>query len=475
MSLLPHTDRAITGITCDSRQVQPGFIFAALPGSAQDGRAFIPAAIAAGARFILAEPGTVLPVGSKAELIANDNPRRALALMAAEFYGNQPAIMTAVTGTNGKTSTAEFTRQIWAALGYGAASIGTLGIIAPHWPNQGGLTTPAPEVLQANLAKLAEMGVDHACIEASSHGLTQYRLDGVALRAAAFTNLTRDHLDYHGDMASYGRAKQRLFSDLLPADGVAVINADSPDAEPFLAVARERGLKGLSFGHQGQDIRLNHAIPNAAGQHLELIVLGQKVSIDLPLAGTFQAWNVLTALGLVLATGGDQTQAIKALGHLTGVPGRLQLVAQRRNGASIYVDYAHTPDALQTVLAALRPHVTGKGQLVCLFGCGGDRDPGKRPQMGAIAQAQAERVIVTDDNPRSEDASLIRQAILAACPKAREIPDRAQAIATAIAGLQSDDVLVLAGKGHEQGQIVGKTILPFDDAQQARQAVAGEA
>ena len=475
MSLLPRINPGITGITCDSRQVQPGFVFAALPGSAQDGRAFIPAAIAAGASFILAEPGTILPMGSKAQVIEHSNPRRALALMAAEFYGRQPAIMAAVTGTNGKTSTAEFTRQIWASLGHRSASIGTLGIIAPHWPNQGGLTTPAPEVLHANLAKLADAGVDHACIEASSHGLTQFRLDGVALQAAAFTNLTRDHLDYHGDMASYGQAKHRLFTDLLPATGVAVINADAPAAEPFLNIARTRGLKLLTFGRQGRDIRLNAATANAGGQRLDLTVLGQNVAIDLPLAGTFQAWNVLTALGLVLATGGDQAQALQSLTHLTGVPGRLQKVAQRRNGASIYVDYAHTPDALETVLAALRPHVGGKGRLVCLFGCGGDRDPGKRPQMGAIAQAKADRVIVTDDNPRSEDATLIRRAILAACPAAREIADRAQAIAAAVAELQADDVLVLAGKGHEQGQIVGKTVLPFDDADQARNAVAGEA
>ena len=468
MSQLPSN---ITGLTCDSRKVRPGFLFAALPGTAADGRAFILQALQAGASAILAPPGTVLPADSTALLIEDANPRQRLAQMAAAFYGRQPAVMTAVTGTNGKTSTADFTRQIWTALGHRAASVGTLGIIAPQWPNQGGLTTPDPETLHGNLAKLADLGVDHACIEASSHGLTQYRLDGVRLRAAAFTNLTRDHLDYHGDMASYGLAKRRLFTELLPADGVAVINADSPDSAAFADAARLRGLRVMTYGQAGQDIRLNDVTPTASGQKLDLTVLGQAIPVDLPLAGTFQAWNALAALALVLATGGDAPAATAALAHLNGVPGRLQKVAERRSGASIYVDYAHTPDALETVLTALRPHVTGNGRLVCLFGCGGDRDAGKRPQMGAIAARLADVVYVTDDNPRSEDAPVIRRAILAACPRAVEIGERSRAIATAIGELVQGDVLVLAGKGHERGQIIGTTVLPFDDAEEAQRAV----
>ncbi len=464
-------DLNIAGLTCDSRKVQPGFLFAALPGTNADGRAFIPQALQSGAAAILALPGACLPETATARLIEDENPRRRFALMAAVFYGAQPATMAAVTGTNGKTSTADFARQIWIGLGHKAASIGTLGIVAPGWDNQGGLTTPDPETLHANLKALADLGVDHACIEASSHGLSQYRLDGVALKAAAFTNLTRDHLDYHGDMDSYGRAKQRLFAEMLPDDGVAVINADQPQSQDFIAIAAKRGLTVMTYGQNGKDIHLESATPLAHGQDLALEILGRKSHVLLPLAGTFQAWNALAALGLVIATGSDPSLALTQLGHLQGVPGRLQKVAERQSGASIYVDYAHTPDALETVLNALRPHVTNKGRLICLFGCGGDRDPGKRPQMGAIAQNLADVTFVTDDNPRSEDPTLIRRAILTTAPKAAEIADRGQAIRAAIAELKAGDVLVLAGKGHERGQIVGKTVLPFDDAEEAQKAV----
>ena len=463
-------DLNIAGLTCDSRKVRPGFLFAALTGSTADGRAFIAQALQAGATAILAPTGTQLPEGSKAWAIEDDNTRLRFTKMAAAFYQKQPAIMTAVTGTNGKTSTADFTRQIWSGLGYKSASIGTLGIIAPHWDNAGGLTTPDPETLHANLAKLSDLGIDHGCIEASSHGLSQYRLDGVRLKAAAFTNLTRDHLDYHGSMAQYGQAKQRLFSEVLPADGVAVINADSPDAADFIAAAGQRKI--LTYGLNGTDIHLESVTPVAAGQILKLNVLGQASQITLPLAGTFQAWNALAALGLVIASGGDSQAAIAQLALLNGVPGRLQKVAERKSGASIYVDYAHTPDALATILTALRPHVTGNGRLICLFGCGGDRDAGKRPEMGAIAQTQADLVYVTDDNPRSEDPVLIRRAILAACPKAIEIGERARAIRQAIDSLRAGDVLVLAGKGHERGQIIGNVTLPFDDAEEAKLAVS---
>lgn len=462
-------DLNIVGLTCDSRKVRPGFLFAALTGSSADGRAFIAQALQAGATAILAPTGTQLPKHSAARLIEDDNTRRRFSQMAAAFYHEQPAIMTAVTGTNGKTSTADFTRQIWGGLGHKAASIGTLGIIAPTWDNAGGLTTPDPETLHANLANLAALGIDHGCIEASSHGLSQYRLDGVRLTAAAFTNLTRDHLDYHGSMTQYGQAKHRLFSEVLPLDGVAVINADSPDAAQFIAAAAQRKI--LTYGLNGSDIRLENVTPVAEGQILTLTVLGQTSQVTLPLAGTFQAWNALAALGLVIASGGEPQAATAQLTRLNGVPGRLQKVATRNSGASIYVDYAHTPDALATILTALRPHVTGNGRLICLFGCGGDRDAGKRPEMGAIAQAQADLVYVTDDNPRSEDPVLIRRAILAACPQAIEIGERARAIREAIANLRQGDVLVLAGKGHERGQIIGSVTLPFDDAEEAKLAV----
>ena len=464
-------DLNIAGLTCDSRKVRPGFLFAALPGATADGRAFITQAVQAGATTILAPTGTNITPGDVVRLIVDDNPRRRFAQMAAAYYGKQPKIMVAVTGTNGKTSTADFARQIWTLLGKKAASVGTLGIIAPGWDNTGGLTTPDPETLHANLAKLVELGIDHGCIEASSHGLSQYRLDGLNLKAAAFTNLTRDHLDYHGSMEEYGQAKQRLFTEILSTDGVAVINADSDHSAEFIAAANSRNLKLLTYGQNGADIRLEKSVPIAEGQELTLTVLGKHFTITLPLAGTFQAWNALAALGLVIATGTEPAAALQQLEHLSGVPGRLQKVAQRVSGASIYVDYAHTPDALETVLKALRPHVTGNGRLICLFGCGGDRDPGKRPQMGAIAARDAEVVYVTDDNPRSENPDSIRRAILCASPLAIEIGERGSAIRHAVSDLHAGDVLVIAGKGHERGQIVGATILPFDDAEEAQKAV----
>ncbi|MGE5546139.1 MAG: UDP-N-acetylmuramoyl-L-alanyl-D-glutamate--2,6-diaminopimelate ligase [Solirubrobacterales bacterium] len=458
-------DPQILGLTADSRRVAPGWLFAALPGTKADGRAFIGQALAQGAVAILAPEGTPAPAND-AMLVTDPNPRRRFALMAAAFHGAQPDSMVAVTGTNGKTSTAVFYRQIAKALGHRSAAIGTLGVIADGWDNKGGLTTPDPADLHQVLAELAGRGVDHACMEASSHGLSQYRLDGVRLKAAAFTNLTRDHLDYHGDMDGYAEAKLRLFTEVMPADGVAVINADSEAAGRFAAAAPGRVL---TFGRTGADLKLVAARPEPHGQVLDLEVLGKAVTVRLPLAGTFQASNALAALGLAIAAGLDADKATAALEVLEGVPGRLQKVAERGNGAAVYVDYAHTPDALETVLQALKPHVANRLSLV--FGCGGDRDPGKRPQMGAIAQALADRVIVTDDNPRSEEPAAIRRAILAAAPRAAEIGDRASAIRTAIAELKAGDVLVVAGKGHETGQIVGTTVLPFDDAAEAAKAV----
>jgi UDP-N-acetylmuramoyl-L-alanyl-D-glutamate--2,6-diaminopimelate ligase len=465
-SLVP--DPEIAGLTADSRAVKPGDLFAALPGGKADGSSFIADAIARGAVAVLAPAGTVLE-DERAVLVTDDNPRRRFALMAAKFFGRQPATMVAVTGTNGKTSVANFTRQIWAALDLPAASFGTIGLVSPTRSETGTLTTPDPVALHRLLAELSDEGVTHAAFEASSHGLDQYRLDGVSLSAAAFTNLTRDHLDYHGDMEGYWRAKRRLFADLLPDWGTAVVNADSEQAEDLKALAQSRGQRLIGFGMVGDDIRVLKVAPAAAGQEISLSVMGRRYDLLLPLAGDFQVSNAACALGLVIATGADVHLATLALEKLQGVPGRLQLVTQNAKGAAIYVDYAHTPDGLETALRALKPHTSGR--LIALFGCGGDRDPGKRPMMGAIAARLSDYAIVTDDNPRTEDAAEIRAQVMVGCPNAEEIGDRRAAIRAAIAMAGEGDVVVLAGKGHESGQIVGKTVLPFDDAEEARKAV----
>jgi len=465
---VPCADQEIAGLTADSRTVRPGFLFAALPGSQQHGSTFIPDAISRGAVAILGEPGFDAP--GDVVRIESTNPRRSLALMAARFFGEQPHTVAAVTGTNGKTSVAAFTRQLWSLLGHRAASLGTLGLVAPDMRRPGSLTTPDPVTLHKDLADLAAAGVRHAVIEASSHGLDQFRLDGIRLAAAAFTNLSRDHLDYHPTMAAYLAAKRRLFADLLPSGGAAVLNADIPEFDELATLCRQQGHRVLSYGRNGTEIRLVRLEPLANGQRLELDVMGRTTELTLPLVAGFQAMNALAALGLVIGCGAEPAQATELLSRLEGVPGRIQLAAVRRNGAAVYVDYAHTPDALETVLVALRPHARRK--LVVLFGCGGDRDPGKRPMMGAVAARLADRVIVTDDNPRTEDPALIRRQILATCPGAIEIGARREAIFRAVADLMPGDVLVLAGKGHEQGQIVGTTVHPFDDVAVARDAVA---
>ena len=455
----------ITGLTCDSRAVRPGYLFAALPGAHVDGRDFITAAAAQGAAIVLA------PVGTRSDnipVLEDANVRQRFARMAANFYGEQPAHVAAITGTNGKTSTASFLRQIWQHLGLKAASVGTLGVHGAGFDEPGMLTTPDPVQLHDTLARLAQGGVDHLAMEASSHGLEQFRLDGVQVQAAGFTNMSRDHLDYHGTMRAYLAAKLRLFSQVVASDGVAVINADSPEGQDVAAVSLKRGLRVMTYGRGGNEIQLNDQIAHADGQTLSLLVNGAAFEINLPLAGSFQVDNALCALGLALALGADTQAAVQALEHLDGVPGRLQRVGNVA-GAAIYVDYAHTPDALQTVLQALRPHTMGK--LHVLFGCGGDRDAGKRPQMGAIAVKFADRVIVTDDNPRSENPESIRAEIMTACAQAVEIGDRREAIRYAVQGLGDGDVLVLAGKGHEQGQIVGDEVRPFDDVAEAEAAL----
>ncbi|MBM3486646.1 MAG: UDP-N-acetylmuramoyl-L-alanyl-D-glutamate--2,6-diaminopimelate ligase [Alphaproteobacteria bacterium] len=462
----------ILGLTADSRAVGPGFLFAALPGAKADGRQFIDDAVARGAVAILApesarQDGLVTPV----PVIYDVDPRRRLALMAAHFYRAQPRHVAAVTGTNGKTSVAWFTRQIWEAFGHRAASMGTLGLRAEGFEAGPSLTTPDPVALHRDLARLAASGIDRLAIEASSHGLVQCRLDGVVIAAAAFTNLTRDHLDYHGTMEAYRAAKLRLFDTLLPRGAAAVLNADSPEYGLFAETARNRGSPVIAYGAAGIELRIDASRPTATGQEIAATVFGRRHHVSLPLPGAFQAANAFCALGLAVATGEDPDAAVARLAELAPVPGRLQLAARKANGAAIYVDYAHTPDALETVIAALRPHAAGR--LVVVFGCGGDRDPGKRPMMGAIAARLADRAIVTNDNPRSEDPASIRRAILAAAPGAAEIGDRGRAIRTAADALGPGDILLIAGKGHETGQIVGTEVRPFDDVIAAREAVGG--
>lgn len=480
----------IAGLTADSRAVEPGFLFAALPGAKANGVDFIPEAARRGAIAVLAPQGTKLMPGEAALPIIEDPlPRRRFALMAAAFYGAQPETVVAVTGTSGKSSTVSFARQIWRMLGHSSASIGTLGIESDPITRYSGLTTADPVALHADLAALARAGVTHAAMEASSHGLDQYRLDGVRVSAAGFTSFGRDHLDYHESAASYFAAKARLFTDVLQPGGVAVLNADTPEFDRLEALARDAGHPVLSYGYRGRQLRIVKRRVRAEGQRLFLDVLGgRNYEIRLPLVGEFQLMNALCALGLVLAGMVDRNLItdtpefraedaqsllpwVRTLDGLQGVRGRLELAARLPNGAAVYVDYAHKPDALIAVLDALRPHTHGR--LIVVFGCGGDRDRGKRPLMGAIAARLADRVIVTDDNPRTEDPAAIRAEILVDSPGAVEIGDRAEAIAAGIAELRAGDILVIAGKGHELGQVVGTEIRPFDDASIVRAVVSG--
>jgi UDP-N-acetylmuramoyl-L-alanyl-D-glutamate--2,6-diaminopimelate ligase len=473
----PLDDPEITGLTADSRQVQPGFLFAALQGIATDGRRFASEAVARGAVAILTDDPAALGLDEAARhrvaVLTDANPQRRLALCAAQFYPQRPKTIAAVTGTNGKTSVAHFTREIWQGLGHKAASLGTLGWVIGDERHPGALTTPDPVALHRTLSEIAGRGIDHAAIEASSHGLAQFRLDGLEVAAAAFTNLTRDHLDYHGTMEAYRAAKERLFTALLTPGGSAVLNADSPEFPHFAALMKARGHTIIAYGTSAAaDLRLVGRQPRADGQLVLLDVFGARHTVELKLIGDFQAMNVLAALGLAVATGSEVTRAVGTLAGLTTVPGRMQLVGEK-NGAAIFVDYAHTPDALKTVLAAARPHTRGK--LAVVFGAGGDRDPGKRPLMGQACADAADILYVTDDNPRTEDAAAIRRAVLAAAPGAREIGDRRRAIHVAIAALEPGDLLVIAGKGHESGQIVGRETLPFDDATVAAEAIGARA
>jgi UDP-N-acetylmuramoyl-L-alanyl-D-glutamate--2,6-diaminopimelate ligase len=460
----------VSGVALDSRVVKSGDLFFALAGSKTDGVRFIDAAIAAGAVAVV---GDHAPDGCKVPFVAVANPRRALALAAAKFFPAQPATIAAVTGTSGKTSVAAFTRQIWERLGHASASIGTIGLVSPKRTVYGSLTTPDPIALHRQLDEIAREGVTHLAFEASSHGFDQYRLDGVRVSAGGFTNLSRDHMDYHPTVAHYLAAKLRLFRELVPPGGAAVISTDHDCSAEAIGAATTRGLRVMAVGRRGdgagEGIRLTDAVVEGFSQELTLEHRGKRYAVRLPLVGEFQIENALVSAGLAIGTGSDAANVFASLQHLEGAKGRLERVGER-NGAPIFVDYAHKPDALAKALQALRPYA--KRRLVVVFGAGGDRDAGKRPIMGEIAAENADRVIITDDNPRSEKPEAIRAAILATAKGAREIGDRAAAIRAAIEELEDGDALLVAGKGHETGQIVGGEVLPFSDHEAVAAALA---
>ncbi len=457
-------DVAVTGFAIDNRKVAPGTVFGAFQGLRVNGEDYIADAIAAGASAVVARPEAVV-IG--AVHIAHPNPRRLFALLAARFFAPFPDVTVAVTGTNGKTSTVELTRQLWRMMGEKSASIGTLGVTTAVDQVTTGLTTPDIVTFLSNMSGLRREGITHAAFEASSHGLAQYRTEGLPVLAGAFTNLSRDHLDYHGDMDSYFNAKMRLFDEVVVADGVAVVWADDAWSGKVIARVAARGLHLLSVGVKGDALRLVSRTPTHLGQMLEIEAQGTLYKVNLPLNGAYQAANALTSAGLIIATGGDVAKVMELLARVQPVRGRLERAVINRAGAPVYVDYAHTPDGLRAAIEALRPHT--RGRLIALFGAGGDRDTGKRPLMGQVASELADYVIVTDDNPRSEEPSAIRAAVMAGAPGAEEIGGRRAAIAAAIAQAGADDIVLLAGKGHEQGQIIGDRVLPFDDVTVARE------
>ena len=461
---------ALRGVTQDSRAVEAGFLFAALRGEAHDGYAYIPDALARGARVILTDKACDLgDDAAKAQCVVSDNPRQDFSYIAAQFYGRQPAHIAAVTGTNGKSSVVHFADQLWTALDESATYIGTLN---------NALTTPDPVSLFKTLAQMAGDGVSHVAIEASSHGLAQYRLDGAQITVAAFTNFSQDHLDYHTDMDNYFAAKARLFEELLPISGTAVLNADVPEYHEISVVCKKRGIRILSYGKQADDIVLRACTVSGVHQAVSLEIDGRSFDVKIPLVGEFQVMNILCALGCVIAEAPNDerriNKAVNALASIGGVPGRLQHVSDAQGLYHGYVDYAHTPDALKTVLNSLRPHT--KGRLICVFGCGGDRDPSKRAMMGEIAAHLSDVVLITDDNPRSENPAIIREQIVGGIEDTAEgievVDDRRKAILRGVQSMGKDDILLVAGKGHEQGQIIGDKILPFDDALELSNAFA---
>jgi UDP-N-acetylmuramoyl-L-alanyl-D-glutamate--2,6-diaminopimelate ligase len=457
----------VTGFALDHRKVAAGNIFGAFRGSHFNGEDFIADAVRLGAVAVIARPEAKV---EGAAHIADDEPRRRFARLAARFYAPYPETVVAVTGTNGKTSTVEMTRQLWRMAGHRSASIGTLGVTTADDQVSTGLTTPDIVTFLSNMAGLKRMGISHVAYEASSHGLDQHRCEGVPLAAAAFTNFSRDHLDYHGTMEAYFEAKMLLFQRLLPPGSPAIVWTDDPKSDEVIERARRAGHQLLTVGRKGETIRLTEQTPTALGQTLMLEHGGKSYRLALPLIGAYQASNVLTAAALVLATGGDWASTFSAMQRVAPVRGRLERAVITGKGAPVYIDYAHTPDALEAAIAALRPHVQGK--LITVFGAGGDRDQGKRPEMGAVATRLSDVVIVTDDNPRSEDPARIRAAIMAGAPGATEVAGRREAIAKAVELARSGDIILVAGKGHETGQIIGDRVLPFDDALVAREVAA---
>ena len=456
----------VTGLAFDSRAVKPGDLFFAVAGTHADGLAYAARASQAGAVAIITERAPGEPLGAPSIMVAD--ARAALAAAAARFYPHAPDTLVAVTGTAGKTSVVDFTRQIFAGLGHKAASLGTLGVIKPGHAAYGALTTPDPVQLHRTLDALAREGITHLALEASSHGIEQKRLEAVRLSAAAFTNLGRDHLDYHADMEAYFQAKLRLFRELLPHGRPVVINADGAWSDRLLVELETMKLAPITVGRSGKHIRLLEVRRHGFRQRLSLEIAGSRLEIELSLPGEFQVENALTAAGIALATQERADAVIATLPALKGVPGRLELAGEARGGL-VFVDYSHKPEALANAIAALRPFTTGR--LTVVFGCGGDRDPGKRPLMGKIAAETADRVIVTDDNPRSEEPASIRRAILAGAPGAVEIGDRASAIGTAVHAMGAGDVVLIAGKGHETGQIIGDRTLPFSDHEAVAAAI----
>jgi UDP-N-acetylmuramoyl-L-alanyl-D-glutamate--2,6-diaminopimelate ligase len=460
-------DVEVTGFAIDHRKIVPGSVFGAFAGARVNGEDYIRDAIAAGAIAVVAAPTAAI---SGAIKLQDVQPRRLFARMAARFYAPYPETVVAVTGTNGKTSTAELTRQLWRLLGEKSASIGTLGITTAVDQVHTGLTTPDIVTFLANMTGLKREGISHVAFEASSHGLDQYRTEGLPVKAGAFTNLTRDHLDYHGTMEAYLAAKMRLFDEVIDEDGAAVIWADDAYSHAAIEHARSRGLRVLTVGEQGEALRLTARAPTAMGQTLMVECEGKSRKVDLPLIGAYQAANALVSAGLVIACGGEPGAVLAALARVQPVRGRLERAVITKAGAPVYVDYAHTPDGLRAAIEALRPHAAGR--LIVVFGAGGDRDAGKRPLMGQVASALGDAVIVTDDNPRGEDPASIRAAIMAGAPGAQEIGGRRAAIAAAIGQAGAQDIVLLAGKGHEQGQIIGDRVLPFDDVTVARECAA---
>lgn len=459
-------DVNITSISCDSRTVEEGTLFAALPGTVADGRDYIEQAIEKGACAILSTPDLPLDM----PYVASENPRQTYSQFASRLYSGQPKTLVAMTGTNGKSSTVEFLRQIWAHAGLKAACFGTLGVSYDDGYLPLSHTTPDAVVLHQTLSKLADMGITHVAMEASSHGLKQYRLDSVQISVSGFSNLTQDHFDYHPNVEDYFGSKSRLFTELTPSDAAVVINVNDEYGQKLAKLCEARGQKVIRAGWAGDDIRIDEVMPRSASQVIDLIVDGKRHKVELPLVGEFQVLNAVAALGLARETGVATQTAIDALGQLTGVAGRLEMAGRTKEGAPILVDFAHTEDGLDKLLRSVRPHTMGR--LVIVFGCGGDRDPVKRPKMGAMAAKLADHVIVTDDNPRTESAADIRKAVLTGCPEAEEFGDRAAAIRHGIALLGPKDCLVIAGKGHEQGQIVGNNVIPFSDVKQAQAALA---